>query len=185
MHIADTGIVTLAEIDMRPGHRPDHDHRRPARAVLKVHPGRRRQDARLLAGGHHWPANTITEVWKDHPTLQSVIVAGLKGLYAGNYLDQQIPNPSHTCYEWGEHLRHHHRHPQRYQGEQVDPMNIDSPAPAPSSSDKSVTDITSACQTFAAQAWHWRRSHHAHPEAGQQLVIKNECRRIYSAQPVK
>ncbi len=80
------------------------------------------------------PANTIIKVWKDHPTLQSVIVAGLKNLYAGNYLDQQIPNPSQTCYEWEEHLRHHHRHPAAISwGEQVDSMNTDSPAPLSSS----------------------------------------------------
>lgn len=55
----------------------------------------------IFQNGITLPQGAIVEVWKDHPTLQSVINAGYHALYAaGNYLDQQIPNPSQTFYEW-------------------------------------------------------------------------------------
>lgn len=129
------------------------------------------------AGITGFPANTIIEVWEDHPTLQSVITAGLKGLYAaGNYLDQQIPNPAQTWYEWVDTWKNFYNNeptagisatPAQLNnivggeaamwGEQVDSMNIDSrvwPRACAVAerlwSDKSVTDITDASNRLSA-----------------------------------
>jgi len=55
----------------------------------------------LFDNGLSLDKNIIIDVWKDKATLASVVKAGFRGLLsAGWYLDQQIPNPSQTWYEW-------------------------------------------------------------------------------------
>jgi hexosaminidase len=52
------------------------------------------------ASGVEMSADTVVEVWKDQPTLESVIAAGHQAIYAAPYyLDKQIPGQP-TFYEW-------------------------------------------------------------------------------------
>ena len=123
------------------------------------------------------PSDSIFEVWKDHPTLQSVITSGYRGIYAaGNYLDQQIPNPNQTWYEWVDTWKNFYANdpytginasPSQLAniiggeaamwGEQVDSVNFDSRVwPRASAvaerlwSDRSVNDVTTATPRLAA-----------------------------------
>jgi N-acetyl-beta-hexosaminidase len=55
----------------------------------------------LFQNGVSLPSSAIVQVWKDAPTLDAVLSAGHKGIFSyGWYLDQQIPDPPSTHYEW-------------------------------------------------------------------------------------
>eukprot|EP00010_Vexillifera_abyssalis_P003002 CAMPEP_0201556738 /NCGR_PEP_ID=MMETSP0173_2-20130828/57426_1 /ASSEMBLY_ACC=CAM_ASM_000268 /TAXON_ID=218659 /ORGANISM="Vexillifera sp., Strain DIVA3 564/2" /LENGTH=461 /DNA_ID=CAMNT_0047969195 /DNA_START=233 /DNA_END=1615 /DNA_ORIENTATION=- len=130
----------------------------------------------VFIAGIQLPKDAIVQVWKNSDVLQSVINAGHQTVNsAGWYLDQQIPNPAQTYYEWVDTWKDFysvdltadlHGSPEQLAlvlggeaamwGEQVDSVNFDSrvwPRACGATerlwSPGSVTDITDATQRMA------------------------------------
>ena len=59
------------------------------------------QELALDIGFYSLPAGAISQAWESTGALYEIIQSGYYGLLsAGWYLDQQIPNPQQTWYEW-------------------------------------------------------------------------------------